>query len=69
MKTITPMLKLSFLLSLFLLSFISNAQVGIGTTNPAGGSLLDIESAEKGILIPPNFNPFLVFLSKINHFK
>ncbi|RXG27264.1 hypothetical protein SAMN04487999_3280 [Leeuwenhoekiella palythoae] len=46
------MLKLSFLLSLFLLSFISNAQVGIGTTNPAGGSLLDIESAEKGILIP-----------------
>ena len=52
MKTITPMLKLSFLLSLFLLSFISNAQVGIGTTNPAGGSLLDIESAEKGILIP-----------------
>lgn len=52
MKTITPMLKLSFLLSLFLLPLISNAQVGIGTTNPAGGSLLDIESAEKGILVP-----------------
>ncbi len=52
MKTITPMLKLSFLLSIFLIPFISNAQVGIGTTNPAGGSLLDIESAEKGILIP-----------------
>ena len=52
MKTITPMLKLSFVLSVFLLPFISNAQVGIGTTNPAGGSLLDIESAEKGILIP-----------------
>ena len=52
MKTITPMLKLSFLLSLFLFPLISNAQVGIGTTNPAGGSLLDIESAEKGILIP-----------------
>ncbi|WP_167596150.1 hypothetical protein [Leeuwenhoekiella sp. ZYFB001] len=52
MKTFTPMLKLSFLLSLFLIPLISNAQVGIGTTNPAGGSLLDIESAEKGILIP-----------------
>ncbi|UBZ09233.1 hypothetical protein LDL79_10450 [Leeuwenhoekiella palythoae] len=52
MKTIPPMLKLSFVLSVFLLPFISNAQVGIGTTNPAGGSLLDIESAEKGILIP-----------------
>lgn len=52
MKTITPMLKLSFLLSLFLFPLISNAQVGIGTTNPAGGSLLDIESAEKGILVP-----------------
>lgn len=28
------------------------AQVGIGTTNPASGSMLDIESTDKGILIP-----------------
>ncbi len=29
-----------------------NAQVGIGTTNPAPGAMLDIESTDKGILIP-----------------
>ena len=31
---------------------ISISQVGIGTTNPAAGSMLDIESNDKGILIP-----------------
>tara|TARA_R110000850_G_scaffold182360_1_gene307832 strand:- start:94797 stop:97034 length:2238 start_codon:yes stop_codon:yes gene_type:complete len=39
-----------------LLTFLAtthfHAQVGIGTTNPASGSMLDIESTDKGILIP-----------------
>ena len=39
---------------LFLLLFtsIGQAQVGIGTTSPAEGSILDISSTDKGILIP-----------------
>jgi len=40
------------ILFLFLFTSIAQAQVGIGTTSPAGGSLLDISSADKGILIP-----------------
>ena len=42
------------LILLILLTFfsISNAQVGINTTTPAGGSILDIESADKGMLVP-----------------
>lgn len=31
---------------------ITNAQVGIGTTHPSAGSILDITSTNKGILIP-----------------
>lgn len=31
---------------------ISSAQVGIGTTNPDGSSILDITSTDKGVLIP-----------------
>lgn len=31
---------------------ISQAQVGIGTTNPASGALLDIDSSDKGLMIP-----------------
>ena len=32
--------------------FTNTAQVGIGTTNPDGSSILDITSTDKGILIP-----------------
>jgi hypothetical protein len=40
---------------LFLLAFIinfSNAQVGIGTTNPDVSSILDVKSSNSGLLIP-----------------
>lgn len=33
-------------------SFLSYAQVGINTTTPASGALLDISSSNKGLLIP-----------------
>jgi hypothetical protein len=33
-------------------SFLSHSQVGINTDNPAPGALLDINSSDKGILIP-----------------
>jgi len=32
--------------------FINTAQVGIGTTNPNGSSILDITATDKGVLIP-----------------
>jgi hypothetical protein len=37
---------------LFISSFISLAQVGVGTTTPKTTSILDVTSTEKGILIP-----------------
>ncbi|MFV5688495.1 ice-binding family protein [Flavobacterium sp. ZT3R25] len=44
---------ISFLFVLFLLiSKASNAQVGIGTTNPEVSSMLDIQSTNKGFLLP-----------------
>ena len=44
------------LLSLFFLFFLElSAQVGIGTTNPDASSILDIESSNKGVLIPRVF--------------
>jgi hypothetical protein len=44
---------ISFLFILFLLiSEASNAQVGIGTTNPEISSMLDIQSTDKGFLMP-----------------
>jgi hypothetical protein len=43
----------TFLLILFLqISGIINAQVGIGTTNPEVSSILDIQSTNKGFLLP-----------------
>lgn len=42
---------LTLLLFLFLTTSIS-AQVGINTTTPSGGAMLDVESTDKGILIP-----------------
>ena len=50
--------KLSFmkqyttLVTLLILSTISHAQVGIGTSSPAGSSQLDITSTTKGLLPP-----------------
>jgi len=37
---------------LFFLSYITVAQVGIGTTNPNASSMLDIDANDKGVLIP-----------------
>lgn len=34
------------------LSFLSNAQVGVGTETPANSSILDVYSTEKGVLFP-----------------
>ncbi|MFE3847954.1 ice-binding family protein [Flavobacterium sp. LB3P45] len=42
----------SFLFFLLLLSKVSNAQVGIGTTTPEISSILDIQSTSKGFLLP-----------------
>lgn len=43
-----------FCITLFTLCLSANGytQVGIGTTTPNGGSILDIESTDKGVLIP-----------------
>lgn len=53
MKNITLLCLLSFTVNFF-------AQVGINTTNPSAGSILDIDANDKGILIPrisiPNLN-------------
>src|SRR5690606_6858800 len=38
--------------TLLFFSLISQAQVGIGNTNPAASSMLDITSTEKGFLVP-----------------
>lgn len=44
--------KLFFSLLFFILTGISNAQVGLGTTSPASSSVLDITSTTKGFLAP-----------------
>lgn len=44
--------EIAFVLFLLFISTINYAQVGIGTTNPDGSSILDIEATDKGILIP-----------------
>lgn len=45
-------LKNTFLLVFVLVFGMSYAQVGIGTTSPADGALLDLTSANKGLLVP-----------------
>jgi hypothetical protein len=40
------------IIAILFLSAITIAQVGINTTNPAAGSMLDITSVDKGMLIP-----------------
>jgi len=53
MKTKTTFKFIHAICIFLLLSSITlKAQVGIGTTNPAQGSMLDIDSSDKGILIP-----------------
>ncbi|PIV49317.1 MAG: hypothetical protein COS19_09250, partial [Flavobacteriaceae bacterium CG02_land_8_20_14_3_00_34_13] len=41
-----------YLLVFILNTFLLQAQIGIGTTNPDAASMLDIQSTSKGILIP-----------------
>lgn len=43
---------ISFLFILLIVSKVSNAQVGIGTTTPEISSILDIQSTSKGFLLP-----------------
>ncbi|HNQ27229.1 MAG TPA: hypothetical protein PKL92_04850, partial [Aquaticitalea sp.] len=40
------------LISSLVLGLGAYAQIGIGTTTPAGGSILDINSTNKGVLVP-----------------
>lgn len=50
---ITPLfIKNLFSFSIFLITISAFAQVGINTTTPAEGSLLDVTSTEKGVMIP-----------------
>lgn len=44
--------KTFLLLFFFLVTFIGNAQIGIGTTTPNASSILDITSTTKGMLTP-----------------
>ena len=46
------MRKTLFIINLFLFSLFSSAQVGINTENPAPSSILDIQSTNKGVLLP-----------------
>src|SRR5690606_28363907 len=39
-------------ITILLFSLSGTAQVGIGTTTPAGGSILDVTSTDKGLLVP-----------------
>lgn len=51
MKIKLPTLWPAFAVALFLTNSISYAQVGINTTTPANGALLDISSSDKGFLM------------------
>lgn len=46
------MKKIVYSILLLLCSFYSFSQVGIGTTAPDASSILDIESTDKGVLVP-----------------
>lgn len=52
MKTIFPPKSISYLLMSLLFSSTVISQVGINTTEPALGAMLDINSTDKGLLIP-----------------
>jgi len=44
--------RLVYMISVTLCSQFNFSQVGIGTTNPAAGSVLDVTSLNKGVLVP-----------------
>lgn len=46
------MKKITITLLLFLVSLVSFAQVGVGTTNPESSAALDVSSTTKGLLLP-----------------
>ncbi|MGB1295387.1 MAG: hypothetical protein ACPG6V_07880 [Flavobacteriales bacterium] len=46
------MYKKVFIATSFIFSYISLAQVGVGTSNPHASSILEIESSNKGFLPP-----------------
>ena len=52
MNKITKAIKTSTLILILLFAFLANAQVGIGTTTPASGALLDLTDASRGLLVP-----------------
>lgn len=52
MKKINQLFSLFTLMTFGLITTNLNAQVGIGTTTPAGGSILDVTSIDKGLLVP-----------------
>ncbi len=52
MKTPPTLNTKLFIVFLFAVSFSVSAQVGINTTTPGDGSMLDVNSRDKGILIP-----------------
>ena len=52
MKTNVPIRLLMFSLLIFFYGIKSSAQVGINTTTPQPGAILDIESSDKGMLVP-----------------
>lgn len=52
MKTNVPQRLLMFSLLIFFYGIKSSAQVGINTTTPQPGAILDIQSSNKGMLVP-----------------
>lgn len=52
MKSLNIILLNLLTIFIFIISFNSLAQVGIGTTSPDASSMLDIQSTAKGMLIP-----------------
>lgn len=52
MKTNVPQRLLMFSLLIFFYGIKTSAQVGINTTTPQPGAILDIESSNKGMLVP-----------------
>lgn len=53
MKKNNFLTKFQFLfIAILLFSLNTTAQVGIGTTNPASGALLDLDDANRGLLVP-----------------
>ena len=52
MKTINKYFLSATIIAFLTINTATFAQVGIGTTNPDGSSMLDIQSTSKGVLIP-----------------